>query len=299
MKPDLEKKSVQGGKSKRDRSNVKMYNARMQKETNFVDILTQVVCLEHAILHSVVVEFVHECKDLSVLSADAFVRVLQIMMTPPKRGNGECHQEVADRVQSFFERLLRRTIRNGEENTFDMFKTATMPKADSKNVTVKTEGEGGRNRGSGSKAGKKRASSKNAHAKTPPREDKRKGNDETKSVHVPSDDTGPDPPPWLVPNGQVRYSSNDHVAEARRIEAIGGKKKISERRSEIGLGVKAPGQDDIAVFICRMAFQKLTTFLNDSRKCVDRVFFEDFGHLFASWKSVEDQCIEQSKLRLT
>ena len=101
------------------------------------------MCLEHAVLHSVIVEFVHECKETLMLSVDALLRVLQIMMSPPKRAKGERDQVVADRVQFLFERVVRRTIRNGEENTFDLFKTATVPKVISKNVSMKNDGECG------------------------------------------------------------------------------------------------------------------------------------------------------------
>ena len=53
VKGDVDvKKSEEGGKPKRDRANVKAFNWRMEKETKLVDILTQVVCFEHAVLHS-------------------------------------------------------------------------------------------------------------------------------------------------------------------------------------------------------------------------------------------------------
>lgn len=317
VKPEEEeKKPLKIGKGKRDRANVKMFNERMEKETKLVDILTQVVCLEHAVLHSVVVEFVHESKDSLVLGADALVRVLQIIMTPPKRAKPDSDKLVADRAQAFFERLVRRTIRNGEENTFDLFKTAAIPKPQAKKASLQTEKESGGNGHPRSHKGEDQAHSKqgnekagsedvekpssaNADAKNQPDDESGTGEGEKKSVDGTTGDPRADPPLWLIPEGQIRYISKEHVEEARRIEAIGGKKSSLARRSEIGLGVKEPGKDDIAVYVCRTAFQKLTVFLNDSRKSIERAFYEDFGHLFTTWTYVEEDGIDQAKLSLT
>ena len=126
-----DKKPARVGKGRQGAGPVNMYTARMDATLCHFDIATSTPCLQMAVAHAVMVEFVHECRGGKHLTADAFMRVLRIMLTAPKKIETPTGKEnVTDRIHGFFERVVRRTIRLGEENAFNLFKPSTSPEED-------------------------------------------------------------------------------------------------------------------------------------------------------------------------
>lgn len=113
-------------------------------------------------------------------------------------------------------------------------------------------------------------------------------------------DPRPKRPEWLSPVDEEPYITDDHIVEGRKADAVGGKKSSYERRSNIGVGLEDPVRDDIASFAVSKLFRFYTSYLNDSRKNLQKSAFEKLGYLFASWRTVEDvHHIGQASLQLT
>ena len=70
-------------------------------------------------------------------------------------------------------------------------------------------------------------------------------------------------------------------------------------RKKIGTGALNPDRDDVASFVCTELFKVVVKYLNESRKGIQRVFFEELGYFFVPWTSLEKNCsIKRADLTL-
>ena len=93
---------------KKEKGFVVFFNNRMQSSYVDLDIILQSKCVRFAVLHSIVIEIVHEFKQTSAdakrLTADSFMRTLSVITTAPKRGRKRDRTEdMKVRVNAFFE----------------------------------------------------------------------------------------------------------------------------------------------------------------------------------------------------
>ena len=69
-------------------------------------------------------EFKQTSADAKSLTADSLMRALSVITTAPKRGRKRDRTEdMKVRVDAFLERVVRRILRNGEDNVFGYFHT--------------------------------------------------------------------------------------------------------------------------------------------------------------------------------
>ena len=324
----VEQKAVRQKKGKLASGPVNMYTARMEGTLTHFDVVASPPCLQMSMAHAVMVEFVHECKGGKHLTPEAFIRVLRIILSPPKKIDTPDGKEVVTaRIHAFFERVVRKTVRLGEQNSMSLFKpdppagsnSPSGPPSPVSRVTTNPSAE------AHARLAQSRESSRPGEATQSPapstadntrdgtdqhvEKKKKDAKDEKNDVTVKEDPSGdaavggedprPHIPYWLKPFGESMYITKHQVEEGRKRDSFGGKKDSYQRRSGIGMGLQEPEREDIAVFACMKLFRLYTSTLNDSRNSLQKGVFENLGYMFVSWKTAEEEHgITQTDLRL-
>ena len=103
---------------RKEKGVVALFNIRMQSSYVDLDIILQSKCVRFAVPHSIVIEIVHEFKQTSAnakrLTAQSFMRALSfITIALKRRRKRDRTDDMKVRVDAFFERVVRRILRNG------------------------------------------------------------------------------------------------------------------------------------------------------------------------------------------